>query len=538
MKHVIGFTVLSTGLWVGAASAQILKADKLPLVMAPGAATDKGAEVTWSLAQDASVIVQILNARGLAVRTLNAGVMAAGRHTAQADGLDAAGKRLPSGDYKVRIGVNLKAESDKSFGINGLLGSQTRSFTFPGGRRTLSMNLKQVEPQTVTLRIDGEVWERTSLFEGTQKTFVVNKTLGGLELNPKAPLKPGAKVDVGYGLGLPLENPWALATAPDGSLYIVDNIRELDLARKVVNPSRSGALYKVDASGKPAGTFAEGGLIKCDAKDVAVDQAGNIFLASIQHDIRVYDASGIQRYVIGGYVPIDTPGYGRESPAGGYWINSLAVNAADRLYFVNLNQAVAVYDASKPDLFGFLALQTAKEGALLPPVIGKYWGPCIAVTGDSFYRTAYRHQLAKQIYDPSSKSFSTVWSTPSKSEASFVASPSDVVGSLYHPMGLAVDGAGLIFVANRNLHRVEVFYDAGKTYQAVTFLGGKGTDASLCQAMAPHDVALSPDGRSLYVADDGFFFQLENQPEVHGLGRVVKWTLRYEESAEIPLIVK
>jgi len=75
-------------------------------------------------------------------------------------------------------------------------------------------------------------------------------------------------------------------------------------------------------------------------------------------------------------------------------------------------------------------------------------------------------------------------------------------------------------------------------YKHVGSIGSEGAAVEKCQLMAPHALTLSPDGKSLYIADDGIFIKFGNNPVVTGASRVVKWKLGAEEVVETKLTVK
>jgi DNA-binding beta-propeller fold protein YncE len=139
--------------------------------------------------------------------------------------------------------------------------------------------------------------------------------------------------------------------------------------------------------------------------------------------------------------------------------------------------------------------------------------------------------------DIAAKKVSPVWNTPYQ-DPTGQTEISSAPGTLWHGMGVRADGTGLIYVANRNNHRIEIFFDAGISYKYVANIGSKGEDAKQCQMMAPHALALSPDKKALYVADDGIFIKHGKEPVNKGLARVTKVKLGFEETLEVPLVVK
>lgn len=512
----------------GAAWPQKITMDTRPQAFTPGGAVGGKLRVKWTVQQQAGVLLQLVDAAGRCARTLDAGNMAPGDYSVLFDGRDAAGNLLPAGAYTLRLSATPTASADRAFGVNGMLGQSSRTFTFEKATR-FELDAKGIDPALVTVKVDGEPWAREETLEVAGNTFLVDAVAGAVELNPTGTLDRGSEIVVSCALGLPLENPFAVQTAPDGSLFIADNLFGLDTTNKKAKP-RTGFVYKVDAAGRPAADFAKNGVLTATARDLAVDRDGNLYLVPVYHEIPVYDARGTFRYSVGGY--IDPAKVDKAHPHGGYWPQGIAVNAAKRLLICNGDQTNVLYDATNADFAGYLACEGAAQGADMPPI----HGPCAAAWGDTFYTTTYYCRLMKHRYDPATGELAVVWSTPA-----LTAGPDTTLSGpaqLWFPMGLAADGTGLIYVADHQNHRVQIFFDAGAGWKHVGSLGSAGSSVEQCQLGGPHAVCLSPDGASLYVADDGLVVPSGNTPAVRGLARVVKWTLGAAETLEARLTIK
>jgi len=381
---------------------------------------------------------------------------------------------------------------------------------------------------------DGEAWDREEDFAMAGNNYKVDAVAGTVELNPTGALDKGAEIVISFAQGLPLENPCVVKTTPDGNLLISDYLNGLDGQNKKPTP-RNGLLYKVDPTGKPVATFGKDGVLPMDCKDMAIDADGNLYIISLYHAAIALDSQGKQRYTFAGFT--GSAGLGKDNPVfGGYWPMSIAMNEAHRAVIVNIDASNVLYDATKPDLTGYITVQHGKQGMELPPVYWQYIGPCIAAQGDYYYMTTSYHRLIKYKCDSTTKEFSIIWSTPQADAASDIklAGPDQ----LWMAMGVELDGTGLIYVADRQNHRIQIFYDAGTTYKHVGSIGSLGNDAGKCQLMAPHALTLSPDRKYLYIADDGIFVKHVTVPIVKGLSRVVKWKLGAEEVIEAKLTVK
>ena len=499
------------------------------LTVTPNAVVGGKIRLRWQVLTQAGVMLQVVNTAGKCLCTLDAGDMTPGEYSYIFDGRDAAGKTLPAGDYLVRLSAIPTATADQTFGVGGMLGQVTRTFTFEKDRK-FSLGVKGINAKAISVKVDGERWEQEEDFVLAGNNYKVDTAAGTVEFNPTAALDKGAEIVVSFSQGLPLENPFAVKTAPDGSLYIGDHLYGLDGLNKKPAP-RSGFVYKVDANGKPVTTFAKNGVLACDCKDLAVDADGNVYVLPLYHNIATFDSQGKFRYNIAGYIDRNT--INKDHPThGGYWPGSIALNETRRMVMNNADMTNVLYDATKPDFTGYLACQEANQGA----EIGPAFGPSLAAQGDYFYATTRYNQIIKNHFDPVTKTFSIVWSTPlleAGPDTTFTGA-----SQLWNAMGIELDGTGLIYVADRSNHRVQIFFDAGTSYKHVGSIGSEGTAVEKCQLMAPHAITLSPDHKSLYIADDGIFLKIGNTPVIKGLSRVVKWNLGVGETIETKLTVK
>ena len=500
----------------GIAAAQTVEIDRQPITVTTSTETN----VRWKVVREAGVVLQVVDASGRARRTIEAGRLAPGEYHARVDG-----QGLAAGQYRLRVGVNPRAEADLSFGVNGMLGVLSKKVMFRGERK-IDLGATGADPQQVTVKVDGEDWARVDSLTVAGSNFVFSSTTGAIELNPAVPLAEGAEIAATYPAGLLLENPWEVQTAPDGSVCIGDALGPVDSFYKRAK-LRTDRIYKVDAAGKPVTSFGANGVLETRMSDLAVGRDGNVYV-SRDHHVVVFGPRGDPKYIVAGYIDPYRPG--AHAYEGGYWIRSIALDDAGTMLIVNGNGSNLIYDPSKTNFDGFVAMQTSREGAMWPPIYGMNWGPCAAIQGSCFYTTTQWSSLVKYRFDREKKQFATVWATPVY-EPGYEAHPS-VPGSLRHAMGIVLDGSGLIYVADHTNHRVQVFFDAGETYKFVASLG------AVNQMQAPHAVALAPDGQSLYVADDGAFYPLTENLFVKGLSRVTKLKLGFQETIEVPMEVK
>lgn len=525
--------VTLAALWALAGWAQSITMDTEPLTITPGAVLGSTARIKWRVQKQSGVLLQVFDAAGKCVRTVYASRMAPNDYSVIYDGRDGKGQMLPPGEYTVRLSANPTAEPDLAFGAGGMLGQVTLRGAFQEARK-LALGATGFDPKSVTLKVNGEIWERKDDFDAAGKNFKVDAAAGTIELNPAAELRKGAEIAVTFTRGLALENPWAIQAAPDGSVYIADNLYGLDQANKTPKP-RIGKVYKVDAAGKPVGNFGQDGVLAYQCQDLEVDAEGRLYVAPYTHFISVFDAQGKRLYNVAGYS--DSHGKGKDLPyRGGYWPKGIALNDARRMVIVNGDRTNVIYDATRPDFEGYLACQTGEEGASYPPVMWQYLGPCVTALGDFYYQTTAYNNLVKYHYNREVDLFSLVWQTPTVSPGPDIKL--DGPAQTWHAMGLEADGTGLLYVADRHNHRIQIYFDAGNTCQHVGSIGSKGAAVEKGQLMAPHAVTISPDGRTLYIADDGISVKFGNNPVVTGASRVVKWKLGAEETVEAKLTVK
>ena len=237
------------------------------------------------------------------------------------------------------------------------------------GERRIPLNAKGAESKWVSVRVEGEAWKRATEFTGSETSFIFDPATGTVNLNPSAPLYDGAEIAVTWPAGVLLENPWVVRAAPDGSVYIGDNLAAVDGAW--LRPStRQGVIYKVDASGKPVTDFGTAGALATYVSDIAVGKDGALYLATGAHHVTALTPKGESKYTVAGYAEPSRPGV--HTYEGGYNIVSIALNTDGLMVMINGNGTYVLYDAAKPGFDGFVAYQTAKEGACYPAVYGRW----------------------------------------------------------------------------------------------------------------------------------------------------------------------
>ncbi|MCM8788367.1 MAG: hypothetical protein NC907_01100, partial [Candidatus Omnitrophica bacterium] len=102
--------------------------------------------------------------------------------------------------------------------------------------------------------------------------------------------------------------------------------------------------------------------------------------------------------------------------------------------------------------------------------------------------------------------------------------------------GVAFDNEYGIFLVQRDPVRIIKLADNGFGFDFVKQFGSPGNDASKIEFVAPIDAAVTPDGKFLYVIEDGEPISSKNTEP--GLARIVKYKIAYEEEKEFTLNVQ
>ena len=271
----------------------------------------------------------------------------------------------------------------------------------------------------------------------------------------------GNSGDGGPGTDARLAGPTGVAVDREGNLYIVDLP-----SRRVRKVDSSGIITTVAGTGEKGFSGDGGPAISAQLSPgaVAVDRAGNLYIAdSTNHRIRKVDTSGIITTVAGNG---DVGFSGDGGPAISAQLDTpegVAVDRAGNLYISDSrNHRVRRVDASG------IIITVAGTGAT-----GRFNG---GFSGDDGPATS---------------------------------------AQLYGPQGLAVDGAGDLYIADRNNHRIRRV-DASGTITTVAGTGENGPlplgaesrpfsdddggPATSAQLQSPGDVAIDGAG-NLYIAD-------------------------------------
>lgn len=288
----------------------------------------------------------------------------------------------------------------------------------------------------------------------------------------------------------------------------------------------AGIIYKFNPDGTPANDI--GGKNKIEGPsspywvNIAVDKEGRIYGTS-GHSVAVYDAkTGQQIYYIGGFFGSDV---GWEKTKGGLgWPSWVGLNGDYRLY------------ASCPGYSYFAAFDRRKQG-----MEGGLWrskGGTPGESGDTDGKRAI--YLANAYY--TNRNGITKWIDKDTSVeiaygfTEFVDPIKNTRVNLANVYGVAFDGEYGIFLVQRDPVRIIKIADNGFGFDFVKQFGSSGNDAEKLEFMAPKDAVVSPDGKYLYVIEDGEPISKENTTP--GLARLVKYKITYQEEKEVIISVQ
>ena len=305
--------------------------------------------------------------------------------------------------------------------------------------------------------------------------------------------------DGGPAVDAQLNTPYGLALDGAGNLYIADlfnnRIRKVDAA---------GVISTVAGDGT-RGYDGDGGAAVAAQLNlpwgVALDGAGNLYIADTSnHRIRKVDAAGVISTVAGD----GTFGFGGDGgPAVAaqlYLPTGVALDGSGNLYIADANNA----RIRKVDAAG--AITTVAGDGMRG--FGGDGGAAVAAQLYSPTRVALDGAGNLYIADTSNSRIRKVDAAGAISTVAGGGPVGDggaaVAAQLYSPSGVAPDGAGNLYIADQNNARIRKVDAAG----AITTVAGDGTKgyggdggaATEAQLLGPAGVALDGAG-NLYIAD-------------------------------------
>ncbi|MFV2044799.1 MAG: SMP-30/gluconolactonase/LRE family protein, partial [Anaerolineales bacterium] len=272
-----------------------------------------------------------------------------------------------------------------------------------------------------------------------------------------------------------LNDPWGIATAPDGNVFVTEQ--------------RGYRLVKLNADGVQQWTVGEAGVYGNDDNhfgsfwagpqgNVAVDSSGQVFVPdTANHRVQIFTSGGTLAGSFGYY---GTGNYQFDCPAG------VAISPVNGdIYVVDrCNQRVQVFDSSR--------IYKATLGETdVPDTDNTHfnwpWGVAVDASGNIYVADSDNHRIQKCTLTGISGTCSTFAGETGTFSDSF---------DHFHPLSVAVDAVGRVYVVDEWNNRVQVF-DSSGTY--LTTIGGQwGTRTG--EMRGPAGVAVDGSG-NVYVAD-------------------------------------
>ena len=304
-----------------------------------------------------------------------------------------------------------------------------------------------------------------------------------------------------------LAGPFGVAVDNAGNLFIADTsnhrIRKVDASGIITTVAGNGShcYYTTDLCGD-GGPAISANLY--DPYDVAVDHAGNIYIADLNdHRIRKVDTAGNISTVAGN----GTPGYsgdgGPATSASLYYPSGVAVDAAGNLYIADTsNQRIRKVDTSgniSTVAGNGTASYSGDGGAATSASLSAPLGVAVDSAGNLYIADSGNNRIRKVDL---SGNISTVAGNgmPIYNGDNIAATSA----RLYYPYDVAVDGAGDLYIADTSNQRIRKVDTSG----IITTVagngsygyGGDGGPSTSAMVAAPRGVAVNGAG-DIFIAD-------------------------------------
>ena len=308
--------------------------------------------------------------------------------------------------------------------------------------------------------------------------------------------------DNGPATAAQLGVPYAVSFDPAGNMYIADNAD--DVIRKI---DVNGTITTVAGDGRPGFSGDGGQAVNAqlsDPRGVAVDSLGDIFITDTGNQrIREVDASGVIKTVAG----TGLAGYsGDGGTATGARINyprAVAVDGAGDVYIADTaNNRVRKFTpgGTISTVAGNGVAGFSGDGVAVGVSLNLPRGLAIDGSGNVFIADSGNNRVRKLA----AGHISTVAGDGTPGFAGDGGSGTSA--ELNSPFGLALDGAGNLYIADTGNQRVRVVDAQGAIRTVVSNcgtqrgFGGDGGPAMLARLNYPFGLAADPAG-DVYVAD-------------------------------------
>jgi len=295
----------------------------------------------------------------------------------------------------------------------------------------------------------------------------------------------------GTGTNAKFDLPFGVAVDTSGNVYVADSrnhrIRKITPAGVVTTLAGSGTGGYADGAGTAAQFFRPQG--------VAVDSAGNVYVADYLNNnrIRKITPAGVVTTLAGS----GTSGYADGTGTAAQFNNphGVAVDIAGNIYVADRSNG-RIRKITPAGVVSTLAGSTDgyADGTGASAKFGLPYGVAVDTSGNVYVADTYNHRIRK--ITPAG-----VVSTLAGSDTFGSADGAGDAALFWEPIGVAVDSAGNVYVADTNNHRIRKITPTG----VVTTLAGStsgyadGTGAA-AQFYFPSGVAVDTAG-NVYVAD-------------------------------------
>ncbi|MCM8789298.1 MAG: hypothetical protein NC907_05865, partial [Candidatus Omnitrophica bacterium] len=341
--------------------------------------SERGISIRFSGDENSLYWVVIRDSSKRLIRFLPAIEEEKGKYLAFWDGSDFRGDDARSGVYNVYISKGVEWRIDKNFGVDGRIG--------------LFHKQVPVDPDMPQIQIKGKIssvfvndveYRDTGDVLRSETSFIVSGST--IRINP-AKLSKKDIARISYFYPCFLENPWDLAIAPDGKIFVLLRLK------KMVAGIYPGLVIKLDYDGRSKdmnfGVDGEIPGIHRAHQILAVPQDNRIYIAGSEYGTYGTGSykldSGAYWFYIGGHKD-----QGRH-PATTWWPTGICIGEGNKIYIGDLK----VYDRTKPMLEGYFYCGTANPYVIRP-------GPSMEKSGrpEFFYRTGWNTGISK-LWDTS-----------------------------------------------------------------------------------------------------------------------------------------
>ena len=304
----------------------------------------------------------------------------------------------------------------------------------------------------------------------------------------------GFSGDDGAATSARLRAPQGVALDGSGNLYIAD--RSNHRIRKVTATGMDAGDISTVAGTWLSGFSGDGGEATSaqlhSPRGVALDGSGNLYIADYNnHRIRKVDSMGDISTVAGGTFS----GFGGDGGAATAALlrnpSGVALDGSGNLYIADYNN----HRIRKVDSAGVITTVAGREQLSGPRDVAPDGA------GNFYIADTENHRIHKV------DSAGVISTVAGSGTAGFSGDGDPATeAQLNRPVGVAADGAGNLYIADRNNHRVRKVDSAGVISTVAGGSGlllGDGGAATAARLISPEGVALDGAG-NLYIADQGY----------------------------------